>query len=142
MSELTLSPKRYRRQNNMLRQSRMPLEKGKCIGPYEIVEFLKEGSSSKIYLAKSQYTNENVVIKAISKSHFQKNLDDLLLITRQIETLKILKHRNIVTLYEIYESRKHIYLIKEYCQGKDLIEKIIRKKRFSEEEALVIFSSS
>ena len=139
MSELTLSPKRHRRQNNMLRQSRMPLEKGKCIGPYEIVEFLKEGSSSKIYLAKSQYTNENVVIKAISKSHFQKNLDDLLLITRQIETLKILKHRNIVTLYEIYESRKHIYLITEYCQGKDLIEKIIRKKRFSEEEALVIF---
>ena len=139
MSELTQSLKKHRRQNNMLRQSRMSLEKGKFIGPYEIIDFLKEGSSSKIYLGKSQYLKEPVAIKAINKSHFQKNLDDLLLVTKQIETLKILKHRNIITLYEIYESRKHIYLITEYCQGKDLIEKIIRKKRFSEEEALLIF---
>jgi len=139
MSELTQSLKKHRRQNNMLHQSRMSLEKGKFIGPYEIVDFLKEGSSSKIYLAKSQYLKEPVVIKAINKSHFQKNLDDLLLVTKQIETLKILKHRNIITLYEIYESRKHIYLITEYCPGKDLIEKIIRKKRFNEEEALLIF---
>ena len=139
MSELTQSLKKHRRQNNMLRQSRMSLEKGKFIGPYEIIDFLKEGSQSKIYLGKSQYLKEPVAIKAINKSHFQKNLDDLLLVTKQIETLKILKHRNIITLYEIYESRKHIYLITEYCQGKDLIEKIIRKKRFSEEEALLIF---
>ena len=139
MSELTQSLKKHRRQNNMLRQSRMSLEKGKFIGPYEIIDFLKEGSQSKIYLGKSQYLKEPVAIKAINKSHFQKNLDDLLLVTKQIETLKILKHRNIITLYEIYESRKHIYLITEYCQGKDLIEKIIHKKRFSEEEALLIF---
>ena len=139
MSDITQSLKHHRRQHNMLRKSRMSLEKGKFIGPYEIIDFLKEGSSSKIYLAKSLYTNENVIIKAINKSHFLSNLDDLLLITKQIETLKILKHRNIVTLYEIYESNKYIYLITEYCSGKDLIEKIIRKKRFNEEEALLIF---
>ena len=121
------------------RKSRIPLEKGKFIGPYEIIDFLKEGSSSQIYLAKSQYLGEKVVIKAINKSRFQKNLDQLLLVTKQIEALKILKHRNIITLYEIYESPKYLYLITEYCSGKDLIEKIIRKKRFSEEEALLIF---
>ena len=48
MSELTQSLKKHRRQNNMLRQSRMSLEKGKFIGPYEIIDFLKEGSQSKI----------------------------------------------------------------------------------------------
>ena len=139
MSEITQSLKKHRRQNNMLSQIRMSLTKGKFIGPYEIIDFLKEGSSSKIYLAKSQYTKETVAIKAINKNKFQKNLDNLLLITKQIESLKILKHRNIITLYEIYESQKYIYLITEYCSGKDLIEKIIRKKRFNEEEALLIF---
>ena len=139
MSEITQSLKKHHRQNNMLSQIRMSLTKGKFIGPYEIIDFLKEGSSSKIYLAKSQYTKETVAIKAINKNKFQKNLDNLLLITKQIESLKILKHRNIITLYEIYESQKYIYLITEYCSGKDLIEKIIRKKRFNEEEALLIF---
>ena len=123
----------------MIRLSRMTLSKEKKIGPYEIIELLKEGSSSKIYLAKSKITNEYVSIKAISKSPLKNNLEDLLLITKQIETLKILKHRNLVTLYEIYESKKNIYLITEYISGKDLIEKIIRKKRFDEEQAKKIF---
>ena len=139
MSEIVQPNSAQHPQKNALRQSRMTLKKGKYIGPYEILDLLREGSSSKIYLAKSLYNNENVVIKAISKTSLQKNLDDILLITKQIETLKILKHRNIITLYEIYESNKYIFLITEYCSGKNLIEKIIQKKRFSEEEALIIF---
>ena len=139
MSEIVQPNSAQHPQKNALRQSRMTLKKVKYIGPYEILDLLREGSSSKIYLAKSLYNNENVVIKAISKTSLQKNLDDILLITKQIETLKILKHRNIITLYEIYESNKYIFLITEYCSGKNLIEKIIQKKRFSEEEALIIF---
>ena len=141
MSEmLNSSLKKMKLINNVFRLSRMSLSKGKKVGPYEIIDLLKEGSSSKIYLAKSKITNEYVSIKAISKSPLRNNnLDDLLLITKQIETLKILKHRNIVTLYEIYESKKNIYLVTEYISGKDLIEKIIKKKRFNEEQAKKIF---
>ena len=139
MSENKSSFSRHNRQSNMYRQSRVNLEIGKNIGPYEIIAFIKEGSSSKVYKAKSRYTNEYVAIKAINKSYLKNNLDDLLLITKQIETLKILKHRNIVTLYEIYESQKFIFLITEYLSENDLIEKLIHKKRFSEEEALRIF---
>ena len=105
MSDSTESFTKHKHLPNIFRESRMTIQKGENIGPYEILEFLKEGSSSKIYLARSKYTNEKVVIKAIKKSHFKNNLEDILLITRQIETLKVLKHRNIVTLYEIYESK-------------------------------------
>ena len=139
MSDIAKSLKKHKRQQNMCRQSRMSLAEGKNIGPYEIIDLLKEGSSSKVYLAKSKYTNELVAIKTINKAPLKNNLDELLLITKQMETLKILKHRNIVTLYEIYESKKNIFLVTEYLSGKDLIEKIIRKKRFNEEEALRIF---
>ena len=58
---------------------------------------------------------------------------------RQTEVLKILKHRNIVSLYELYESPKYFYLVMEYLPNGDLIEKIIKQKRFKEEEALNIF---
>ena len=139
MSEVKFSIRNYKRQTNVFPNSRMTLAKCKSIGPYEIYDFLKEGSSSKIYLARSKYTNENVAIKAINKTPLQNDLDELLLITKQIETLKVLKHRNIVTLYEIYESKKYIYLVTEYLPGKDVIEKLIKKKRFSEDESLRIF---
>ena len=109
------------------------------IGTYEVEKLLKEGSSSKVFLAKSKYTGENAVIKVLSKSRLNDNLDDLLLITKQKETLKVLKHRNIVVLYEIYESPENFYFITEHLSGKDLIEKLIKKKRFDEEQALKIF---
>ena len=111
----------------------------KCIGPYEIQKLVEKGTYSKIYLAKSIYTKEEVIVKEINKSSLKKELDELLLITKQIQILKILKHRNIITLYEIFESKKYLYLITEYCQGKKLIDQLIEKKRFSEEEALFIF---
>ena len=111
----------------------------KNIGPYEIISKLKDGCYSKIYLAKSKYTGDNVCVKIIDKISFQENAEDLLLATRQIETLKILKHRNILSLLEIYESPKFIFLITEYLSGKDLIEHLIIKKRFSEAEAQKLF---
>ena len=139
MSSLKATIKRLQRESNMYRLSRMTIAKRKNIGPYEIMDLLKEGSSSKIYIAKSKYTNEIVAIKTLSKSHLKNDLEGLLLIRKQIETLKILKHRNILNLYEVYESPKYFYLITEYISGKDLIDKLIRKKRFTEEQAKRIF---
>ena len=39
----------------------------KNIGPYEIIKKLKDGGYSKIYLAKSKYTGDNVCNKKIKK---------------------------------------------------------------------------
>ena len=110
------------------------------IGPYELIEKINDGRYSKIYKAKSCYTGDSVAIKAIEKLGFQESVENVLLMVRQTEVLKILKHRNIVNLYEIYESQKFFYLILEYIPNGDLIEQIIKKKRFQEQEALVIFS--
>jgi len=112
----------------------------KYIGPYEIIEKLKDGGYSKIYKAISYYTGDFVAIKAIDKTCFQETVEDVLLMIRQTEVLKILKHRNLLSLYEIYETTKYFYLIMDYLPNGDLIEKIIKQKRFKEEEALNIFS--
>ena len=111
----------------------------KNIGPYLITNKIKEGNNSRIYLGLSKYTNDNVAIKVISKEILQENLEDLTLIYNQIESLKILKHKNIISLYEIYESPKYFYLVMEYLPKKNLIEKIILKKRLNENETLIIF---
>ena len=46
----------------------------KYIGPYEIIEKIKDGGYSKIYKAKSYYTGDFVAIKAIDKSCFQETV--------------------------------------------------------------------
>ena len=81
------------------------------IGPYEIKEKIADGGYSKIYLGISKYTKDKVSIKIINKSLFTKNPDDLLLIKNEIDILKLLKHRNILTLYEVYEGSQYIFLI-------------------------------
>ena len=111
----------------------------KDIGAYEIKEKITEGGYCKIYLGKSKYTGDKVAIKIIDKNFFLENMEDLLLIKRQIEILKIIKHRNILTLYEIYESLDFIFLVMEYIPGKNLCEMIVTKRRFREEEAQKIF---
>ena len=110
----------------------------KSIGPYEIKEKINEGEFSKIYLGISKYTTDKVAIKIINKSLLMSNPDDLLLIKNEIEVLKLLKHRNILTLYEIYESSQYIFLITEYLPS-DLLSLILNKKRLSESDALKIF---
>ena len=108
------------------------------IGPYDIKEKINEGGYSKIYLGISKYTNEKVAIKIIDKTLFIKNPEDLLLIRNEIDILKLLKHRNILTLYEIYESNQYFFLITEHLTS-ELLNLILNKKRLNESDALKIF---
>ena len=121
--------------NSISQEKKIP----KNIGSYEIKEKIVDGSYCKIYLGKSKYTGDKVAVKVIDKKYFLENMEDLLLIKRQIEILKLIKHRNIITLYELYESLDFIFIVTEYIPGKNLCEMIITKRRFSEEEAKKIF---
>ena len=129
-SLLNISPRK-----SIIPEKKIP----KNIGAYELKEKIIDGSYCKIFLGKSKYTGDKVAIKVIEKIFFLENMEDLLLLKRQIEILKIIKHRNILTLYEIYESPDFIFLVMEYIPGKNLCEMIVTKRRFTEEEAKKIF---
>ena len=110
----------------------------KSIGAYDIKESISSGEYSQVHLGLSKYTKDKVCIKIINKSSFAKNPDNFSLVKNEVEVLKILKHRNILTLYEIYESNKYIFLITEYL-SQELSNIIISKKRLSESDAQKIF---
>jgi len=48
----------------------------------------------------------------------------------EIDILKNLDHPNIIKFYEVFEDKKHIYLVTEYCDGGELFDEIINRKRF------------
>jgi len=53
----------------------------------------------------------------------------------EIDILKNLDHPNILRLYEVFEDKKFIYLVTEYCDGGELFDAIIERKKFDEKDA-------
>ena len=49
--------------------------------------------------------------------------------------LRTVKHSNVVTLYEIYETKKHICLLCSYIEGGQLFDRIKSKGLYKESDA-------
>ena len=64
---------------------------------------------------------------------------DIERVAREIHILKLMRHQNIVHLYDTISSRKHIYLIMEYVEGGDLFDYICRFKKIDETQACYIY---
>jgi calcium-dependent protein kinase len=56
----------------------------------------------------------------------------------EIDILKNLDHPNILRLHEVFEDKSYIYLVTEYCDGGELFDEIIARKRFEEKDAAVL----
>nr|GFA79563.1 CBL-interacting serine/threonine-protein kinase 24-like [Tanacetum cinerariifolium] len=56
-------------------------------------------------------------------------------IKREISITKIMRHPNIVRLYEVLSSQTKIYIILEFINGGELFDKIVNKGKLSERSA-------
>lgn len=101
------------------------------IGNYKIIKEIGEGSFGKAYLATHVLLNINVVLKC-------GRIDDPNIV-REIYYHKQLKHKNIVSLYEVIKTENHLWIALEYCQGGELYYYIYEKKRLELEECRNIF---
>ncbi len=108
-------------------------------GPYLIGETIGEGAFAKVKVATHIHTNEKVAIKILDKTKFFKDEEDINRVQKEISILKKLKHKNIIQLYEIMESKKNLYIVMEYCEGKELFDYIVKKKKLNEIEACKFF---
>jgi 5'-AMP-activated protein kinase, catalytic alpha subunit len=60
-------------------------------------------------------------------------------VSREIEILKMIRHPNIIQLFEIIETPKQLFLIMEYVSGGELFEYIVNKQQLPESEACKFF---
>ena len=59
--------------------------------------------------------------------------------SREIEILKMIRHPNIIQLFEIIETPKQLFLIMEYVSSGELFEYIVNKQQLPESEACKFF---
>ena len=110
----------------------------KKIGNYLLSSTLGKGTFSKVKLGFHIPTKQNVAVKVLNKEKI-KDANDIIRINREITILKSLHHPNIAQLYETITSDKHIYIIMEYAEGKDLFQYIYSKTYLTELKASFLF---
>ena len=119
-------------------------------GNYILEETIGEGAFAKVKLGTHIHTGEKVAIKILNKEKlFEEALEDNLAngiegcdiqkIRKEINILKRLRHKNVIQLYEIMESKTNLYIVMEYCEGKELFDYIVKNKYLSEKEACRFF---
>ncbi|XP_010253154.1 PREDICTED: CBL-interacting protein kinase 18 [Nelumbo nucifera] len=94
---------------------------------YELGRLLGQGTFAKVYYARNLKTGQGVAIKVIDKEKVLKvGLIDQ--IKREISVMRLVRHPNILQLYEVMASRKKIYFVMEYAKGGELFNKIAKGK--------------
>ncbi len=112
--------------------------KYKKIGNYILSNTIGIGTFSKVKLGIHFPTQQKVAIKILDKEKI-KDENDIERISREIHILKVLKHDNIIQLYENISSERHIYIIMEFINGKNLFHYIYTYKRINENKASYYF---
>lgn len=90
---------------------------------YEVISQIGKGGNAKVFEVRNKKTNDIRACKYISKTNIKES--DLEKFRREIKILIKTDHPNIIKLYEVFETKKALYLIMEKCNGGELFDKII-----------------
>ena len=108
------------------------------INDYIIKETIGKGTFSKVKLGIHKKTNKKVAIKIMEKSKIAEK-DDLERIIREMNMVTEFNHKNVIKVYEMFETKSSFLIIMEYCEGGELFDYIVQKKRLSEDEAAYFY---
>ncbi|RZC66013.1 hypothetical protein C5167_009710 [Papaver somniferum] len=108
------------------------------VGKYDLGRTLGEGTFAKVKFARNCETGENFAIKILDKDKLLKHkmIDQ---IKREISTMKLIRHPNVIRMYEVMASKSKIYIVLELVTGGELFDKITSRGRLKEDEARKYF---
>ncbi|XP_066992722.1 serine/threonine-protein kinase STK11 isoform X2 [Anabrus simplex] len=107
-------------------------KKCKMIGKYVMGDLLGEGSYGKVKEMLDSETLCRRAVKILKKRKLRRIPNGEQNVQREIQLLKILKHRNVISLVDVLynEEKQKMYMILEYCVGvlQDMLESTPQKK--------------
>lgn len=108
------------------------------VGKYELGRTVGEGTFAKVKFARNVETGSSVAIKILDRDQVLKNkmVEQL---KREISTMKLIKHPNVIQIFEVMASKKKIYIVLEFVDGGELFDRIATKGRLKEAEARSYF---
>ncbi|EES09124.1 hypothetical protein BDA96_05G011400 [Sorghum bicolor] len=98
---------------------------------YELGRLLGKGTFGKVHYARNLESNQSVAIKMMDKDKVL-NVGLSEQIRREITTMRLVAHKNIVELHEVMATRNKIYFVMEYVKGGELFDKIEKSGKLTE----------
>jgi p90 ribosomal S6 kinase len=89
---------------------------------YEILEEVGKGSFSQCKRCVHKASRVEFAVKIIDKSK-RDCIEEVDILMRNVQ------HPNIITLRDIYETTKEVFLIFDYMRGGELLDKILRRSK-------------
>ncbi|XP_076885365.1 CBL-interacting protein kinase 23-like [Bidens hawaiensis] len=108
------------------------------VGRYELGRTLGEGTFAKVKFARNVESGEHVAIKILDKEKVLKH-KMITQIKREISTMKLIRHPNVIRMYEVMASKTKIYIVLEFVTGGELFDKVATRGRLKEDEARKYF---
>ncbi len=105
---------------------------------YRIGKVLGKGAFGKVNLALHKLTQRFAAVKSINKQYLSEETQTKK-VMQEVVILKRTRHRNVVRLYEFFETQKHILFVIELCAGGDLLNYVRKRRRLKEDVAKFIF---
>jgi serine/threonine protein kinase len=104
---------------------------------YGFVKVLGEGHFGRVLLAKDRRTGDKFAVKVIKKD--KSEVRNATLIQRELEILRLVNHKNIVRLYDLFDTTDKLYFVLEYMRGGALYEVLSdRRIQYNEQRASII----
>ena len=122
-----------------MKSGRIPrAEKLLRVGLYDLEKTLGKGNFAIVKLGVHKLTRTKVAVKIVNKCELDH--DNLNKISREIEIMRRLSHKNIIQLYQVMESDTFMYIITEYAANGEIFDWLVSNKRMSEKQAANTFS--
>ena len=115
------------------------LNADKQISDYILHDEIGSGGFAKVVKGIHIPTGEKVAVKIMDKIQLFTDPLNLRRVKTEISILKLVRHKNIIKLYEVIETPQKIYLIMEYCEGGELFDYIVQKQHLTERQACAFF---
>ena len=94
-----------------------------------------------VNLAQHILTGHFVAIKSLGKQDLDREVECKRKVVQEIQILQTLvHHRNIVKLFDSFETKSHLCFVMELCAGGDLLSYVRRRKKLEESHARFFFN--
>jgi len=108
---------------------------GRIVGGYRFKKLIGVGTYAEVYEVKKTDRDERLAMKVITK---KQNMNTEL-IFKELEAMECLKHPNIISATDVFETDTHIYVAMPFCDGGDLLDDLNKRGSFHENKFREIF---
>lgn len=100
---------------------------------YKMIKMIGKGSFAKVYLAQSLNTKEFYAVKAFYKDQVLAQSSGRSALLNEIDIMRKLSGRkNLLQLYEVYESKNSIYFVVDLLEGGELLDDLTPENPYKE----------